>query len=111
MAGHDKSGVSCKCLGDKKKKKEGDMGLLWARVTCLHSGLRADVTCHRILFCHSQGLSSLSLCKLQSMAALKSEGEKKKKKAKKEENGIIIPVESSWHHVVVNELPFPPKVH
>lgn len=24
---------------------------------------------------------------------------------------VIIPVESSWHHVVVNKLPFPPKVH
>lgn len=24
---------------------------------------------------------------------------------------IIIPVESAWHHVVVNELPFPPEVH
>jgi len=24
---------------------------------------------------------------------------------------IIIPVESPWHHVVMNKLPFPPKVH
>lgn len=24
---------------------------------------------------------------------------------------VILPVESSWHHVVVNQLPLPPKVH
>lgn len=38
------------------------------------------------------------------MAALNS-GERGKKK------GAIIPVESSWHHIVVNKLPLPPKVH
>lgn len=84
--GRDKSGVSCKCLRDKKKKKKTKRGEKKrygiTAGSCDTVALRAESRCHmsRDPVCSSRELSWLSLCKLQSMAALKSEGEEGKKK-------------------------------
>lgn len=74
--GRDKSSVSCKCLRDKKKKKR----YVITAGLCDTVALRAESRCHmsRDPVWSSRELSWLSLCKLQSMAALKSEDEEGK---------------------------------
>lgn len=97
--------MSCKCLGGGVVKWSGiTLGL--CHMVALSPAV-GEFWCHMSLdsFLTRPRVVIAFIMQIAINGCTKLRGERKKKK------GVIIPVESSWHHIVVNKLPLPPKVH